>query len=354
MQPQTHTITTTANLIRFNFWLDPVFDQIVNASAGLKQTQCQFNDEASAWVVMSQAHAYHICAARDEVPAQWQVTSALLAKAPELLCVSSSGAGYDPIDVAACTEQGVIVVNQSGCNANSVAEHAIGLMLSVKHRIAESDRVMRAAHYTTREDLMGHDIKGLTLGIVGVGNIGRRVAELARVFGMRVLGYDPYVETDELVRRGVEPAGLDALIAQSDIVSVHCPRTSETLSLFNAQRFAQMRQGAVFISTARGGIHDETALANALAKGHLAGAGLDVWTVEPPAADNPLLAMEQVVATYHTAGVTHEARHNAARMAASQLCDLFVSGKRPPRLINPEAWPRFEARFTDTFGTNPN
>jgi len=351
MHAQTHP---TANLIRFNFWLDPIFDEVVNASPGIQQTQCQFGDDGKAWAVMSQAHAYHICAARDEVPAQWQVTPALLAKAPDLLCVSSSGAGYDPVDVAACTAQGVIVVNQSGCNANSVAEHAIGLLLSVKHRISESDRVMRAARYTTREDLMGHDIKGLTLGIVGVGNIGRRMAELARVFGMRVLGCDPYVDADELVRRGVEPVNLDELIAQSDVISLHCPRTSETLGLFNEQRFAQMRQGAVFISTARGGIHDETALANALKQGHLSGAGLDVWTVEPPAADNPLLAMDCVVATYHTAGVTHEARHNAARMAADQLCGLFVSGKRPPRLINPEAWPRFEIRFTERFGIKPN
>jgi len=343
-----------AKLIRFNFWIDPVFDEIVNASPAIKQTRCEFDNADAAWTVMSQAHAYHICAARDEVPVQWQVTPALLAKAPELLCVSSSGAGYDPVDVAACTERGVIVVNQSGCNANSVAEHTMGLILSVKHRIAESDRVMRAARYTTREDLMGHDIKGLTLGLVGVGNIGRRVAELARVFGMRVLGCDPYVEPDELISRGVDPVSLDELISRSDIVSVHCPRTSETLRLFNEQRFAQMREGAVFISTARGGIHDETALANALTQGHLAGAGLDVWTVEPPAADNPLLAMDQVVATYHTAGVTHEARHNAARMAADQLCDLFVSGKRPPRLINPEAWPRFEARFTEQFAIKPN
>ncbi|MCD8536587.1 MAG: hydroxyacid dehydrogenase [Burkholderiaceae bacterium] len=339
-------------LIRFNFWLDPVFNQIIDADPNINQTVCRFDDpDERSWAIMARAHAYHICAARDEMPPQWQVTRELLARAPELLCVSTSGAGFDPVDVAACTEKGVIVVNQSGCNANSVAEHTFALLLSVTHRIGESERVMRAGKYGTREDLMGHEIKGLTLGIVGVGNVGRRVAEIARVFGMRVLGCDPYVDKQELIRRGVEPVNLDELLEQSDVVSLHCPRNGETLNLFNAHRFAQMRPGAIFLSTARGGIHDEEALAEALKAKHLSGAGLDVWTVEPPASDNPLLAMENVVATYHTAGVTHEARRNAARMGANQLCDLFATGKLPPRLVNPEAWPAFEQRFNERFKT---
>lgn len=340
-----------AQLIRFDFWLDPVFDQIVNPNPGIKQTICRFDDPAQqSWAAMAQAHAYHICAARDEVPAHWQVTRDLFVRAPELLCISSSGAGYDPIDVNACTEHGVIVVNQSGCNANSVAEHTFALLLSLKHRVGESERVMRAANYTSREDLMGHELKGLTLGIVGVGNIGTRVAEIAKVFGLRVLGCDPHIEPAQLIRRGVEPVDLDALVKQSDIITLHCPRNSETLNLFDRQRFAQMKPGAIFLSTARGGIHDEQALADALKAGHLSGAGLDVWTIEPPAPDNPLLAMENVVATYHTAGVTHEARRNAARMAAEQLCELFATGQRPQRLVNPEAWPLFERRFEQRLG----
>lgn len=339
-----------ANLIRFNFWLDPVFDQMVKSNPALRLHVCQSEapDEQS-WQTMSAAHAYHICAARDEVPAAWQVHEALLDRAPELLCVSSSGAGYDPIDVDACTRRGILVVNQSGCNANSVAEHTFGLLLSVTHRIAESDRVMRAASYTTREDLMGHEIRGLTLGIVGVGNIGRRVAEIARVFGMRVLGFDPYVAPEALIERGVEPVSFEQLLQQSDVVSLHCPRNSETLNLFDTACFARMRPGAIFISTARGGIHDEQALSDALQRGHLAGAGLDVWTVEPPSTNNPLLQLKNVVATYHTAGVTHEARRDAARMGAQQLCALFESGAKPPRLVNPEAWPVFQRRFKALF-----
>ena len=340
-----------AQLIRFDFWLDPVFDATIQASPALALNLCRFADrEAQSWQVMAQAHAYHICAARDEVPDQWLASQALLERAPNLLCISSSGAGYDPIDVAACTERGVLVVNQSGCNADSVAEHTLGLLLSVKHRIAESDRVMRAAQYGTREDLMGHEIKGLTIGLVGAGHIGSRVAKLALAFGMKVIGYDPYVKPEVLVARGVAPVDWPTLLAQSDVISVHCPRTDETLNLFDAACFDKMRHGAVFLSTARGGIHDEEALADALDSGHLAGAGLDVWTVEPPARDHRLLAMPNVVATYHTAGVTHQARHNAARMAAEQLCELFTKGTRPERLVNPSAWPAFEARFRKLLG----
>ena len=337
-------------LVRFDFWIDPVFDRMIAGANDVAMTVCDFSDsDDKNWQTMREAHAYHICAARDEVPQQWQVTDALLERMPNLLCVSSSGAGYDTIDVQACNRHGVLVVNQSGCNADSVAEHAMGLLLSVKHRITESDRVMRQAAYGTREDLMGHEVRGLTMGLVGVGNIGRRVALLAKAFGMRVLGHDPYVSDEELIERGVEPVSLDTLVEQSDVISVHCPRTTETMNLFDAKRFAAMKPGAVFISTARGGIHDEAALTDSLERGHLSGSGLDVWTVEPPASDSRLLQMPNVVGTYHTAGVTHEARRNAARMAAEQLLDVFA-GQRPPRLINPDQWDTFLKRYQAALG----
>jgi len=340
-------------LVRFDFWLDPVFDKTIAEQEDVHMQVCQFDaPDAQNWAVMREAHAYHICAARDEVPTKWRVDDDFLARTPNLLCVSSSGAGYDPIDVDACDRHGVLVVNQSGCNADSVAEHAIGLLLSVRHRITESDRIMRAGGYTTRENLMGREIKGLTLGLVGVGNIGSRVAELAKPFGMRVLGCDPHVSDDELRARGVEPVTLEQLLAQSDVVSLHCPRTQETLSLFDEARFAAMRPGSIFVSTARGGIHDEDALARALASGHLSGAGLDVWGYEPPPADHPLLAFPNVVGTFHTAGVTHEARRNAARIGAQQLIDV-LAGKRPPRLVNPQTLPAFSRHYRELFGESP-
>lgn len=338
------------SLIRLDFWLDPVFDQLIAEEDGISLTVCRPGDDRESLNrALQDANAYHICAARDEVPVDWRVDSGFLDRTPNLLCVSSSGAGYDPIDVGACTARGVLVVNQSGCNADSVAEHTLGLLLSVRHRIAESDRVMRAARYGSREDLMGREIRGLTIGIIGVGNIGRRVAMLADAFGMQVLGHDPLIDDDELKARGVEPVSLQTLLARSDVVSLHCPLNDQTRDMFDSKTFAAMKPGATFLSTARGGIHDEQALAEALECGHLSGAGLDVWTVEPPPDSHPLLRMDNVVATYHTAGVTHEARRNAARMGAQQLIGV-LAGRQPPRLVNLQAWPAFLKRYESMFG----
>ncbi|HEY1230500.1 MAG TPA: NAD(P)-dependent oxidoreductase, partial [Ramlibacter sp.] len=146
-----------------------------------------------------------------------------------------------------------------------------------------------------------------------------------------------------IARRGAKSVTLPELLAQSDIVSLHCPRDASTLKMMNADAFARMKKGAIFISTARGGIHDEAAMLQALRTGHLAGAGLDVWDQEPPPLDHPLLALDNVFATFHTAGVTHEARRNVATIAAEQIAGV-LAGQCPPRLINPEAWPAYEKR----------
>ena len=229
------------NLVRFDFWLNPAFDEQIGkvpdiALSVLKQS----DDDQKNMAVFKNANFYHILAARDEVAPQWWVTEELIKKTPDLLCVSSSGAGYDPVDVAACNKHGILVVNQSGCNADSVAEHAIGLLLSVKHRITECDRVMRAANYTTREDLMGNEIRGLTIGIVGMGNIGRRVARLAEAFGMNVIGHDPNLSADEINSRGATSVSFEELLKQSDVVTVHCPRNPETLNYFGAELYRAM------------------------------------------------------------------------------------------------------------------
>ncbi len=337
-------------VIRFNFWLNPAFDAQISKAHDIELSVLDYADSAQKnLAAFKDANIYHICAARDEVPEQWWVTQELISQSPNLLCASSSGAGYDPIDLDACNRHGVLVVNQSGCNADSVAEHTLGLMLSIKHRITESDRVMRAAAYTTREDLMGNEVRGLTLGIVGMGNIGRRVAQLAKAFGMQVIAHDPNLSQEEIQTRGAVPVSFKDLLSQSDVVTVHCPRTPQTMNYFGAEQYRAMKPGAVFLSTARGGIHDETALYEALRDKHLSGAGLDVWSVEPPARDNPLLSLPNVTATYHTAGVTHEARRNAATMAADQI-QTVLRGERAPRLINPEVWPVYLERFKRIFG----
>lgn len=337
-------------VVRFDFWINPVFDEHLAKFKDIDLAICRYaDDDKKTLATLQEAQIYHICAARDEVPKQWWLGEELLKQLPNLLCASASGAGFDPIDLEACNRHGVLVVNQSSCNADSVAEHAMGLLLSVKHRIAESDRVMRANAYTTREDLMGNEIKGLTIGIVGVGNIGTRVAHLAKAFGMQVIGCDPKLTDAEIAKRGATPVSFEQLVTQSDVVSVHCPRSPETMNLFGADQYRAMKKGSVFLSTARGGIHDEKALYEALRDKHLSGAGLDVWTVEPPAIDNPLLSLPNVTATYHTAGVTHEARRNAARMGAEQIEGLLRC-ERAPRMANPEIWPIFVERYKKMFG----
>lgn len=340
----------TRRVVRSDLWIDKVFDERLaqerDVSLAVFATR---GNAAAAWDLLSAAHVYHVSAAKDELPREWFVTGELLARCPELLCVSSSGAGYDTVDVAACTAAGVAVVNQSGGNAVSVAEHTLGLLLGVSRRMLECDRRMRREQGFTREDVMGREIHGKTIGLVGLGNVGSRVAALANAFGMRVIATDPYLSEQEVAARGAVPVALDVLLARADVVSLHCPRDATTLKMIDAAAFARMKKGAIFITTARGGIHDEQALVEALRSGHLAGAGVDVWDREPPPLDHPLLAMDNVYATFHNAGVTHEARHNIARIAADQVAAL-LAGERPPRLVNPEVWTAYQQRRARVLG----
>lgn len=341
-------------VVRFDLPIDPVFDQRLAREPDLSlEILALAGDPRRAWEGLERAHAFQIGAARDELPARWHVGPALLERCPQLLIASSSGAGYDTIDVAACTRAGVAVLNQAGGNAPAVAEMTIGLMLAVSRRIVESDRRLRSERGFTRESLMGRDIGGKTLGLVGIGHTGSKVAALARAFGMRVLACDPLLPPAQVQSRGAEPVGLDQLVRDADIVSLHCPLDDSTRNLFDARRFAAMKPGAIFVSVARGGIHDEAALAEALQGGHLAGAGLDVWRVEPPQLDHPLLGLPNVVATYHTAGVSHEGRRAVAAMAAEQLVDALAGG-RPPRLVNPEVLDRWQQRLAHLSGESAN
>src|SRR5271163_1895828 len=221
-------------------------------------------DEVSA-PVLSAAHAYQIGAARDELARHFHVDADLLRRAPNLLIVSSNGAGYDPVDVEACTAAGVIVDNQSGGNAHSVAEHAVGMMLTLSKRIIEADRALRRDPDVNRNALMGTEAQGKTIGIVGLGHVGRRIAELCKgLLGMKVLAYDPYLTAEQMAARGGEKVELDELLRRSDYVSINCPLTKESRGMIGAREFASMQPHAYFITTARGFIHDEAALLEAL------------------------------------------------------------------------------------------
>jgi D-3-phosphoglycerate dehydrogenase / 2-oxoglutarate reductase len=303
--------------------------------------------------ILSAAHAYQIGAARDELARHFHVDHDLLRRAPNLLIVSSNGAGFDPVDVDACTAAGVLVVNQSGGNANSVAEHALGMLLTLSKRILEADRVLRREANVNRNALIGNEVGGKTIGIVGLGNVGRRIAELCKgLLHMKVIAYDPYLTAEVMADRGGEKVELDDLLRRSDFVSISCPLTKDNRGMIGSHEFALMQPHAFFITTARGFIHDEAALEDALRHKRIAGAGLDVWAKEPPPPDHPLLQFDNVLASPHTAGVTKEARMNMGKIAAEQILD-GLDGKRPPRIVNPKVWPDYARRFERTFGFVP-
>lgn len=309
--------------------------------------------EKQAFAELADAHAYQQIPARDEVPETLRVSADFLRRCPKLLIASSNGSGVDTIDVDACTAAGVLVVNQAGGNAEAVAEHSIAMILSLLKRIGESDRKLRRGWTGVRTDLLGRNLEGRSVGIVGIGYIGSRMAGILRkVFACRVLAYDPYVADEEIRARKAEPADFDAVLDQAEILTIHCPLTAETTGMIGEDELARMPKGSLLISTARGGIVDEAALASALASGRIAGAGLDVWDREPPPADHPLLAFDTVIASPHTAGVTVDSRATMARYAATQLIDL-LDGKPPARLVNPGAIARYRDRFADILGREP-
>lgn len=292
------------------------------------------------------AHIYQVSSGVNDIPLDFQARASLLERTPELLLVSTIGAGYDTVDVAECTRRGVAVVNQSGgANAQAVVEHTLGMMLALSKRMVEADRHLRRSAGVDRNRFVGRNLAGKTLGILGFGRVGRRLAALcARAFDMEVLVHSAHADAADLAAAGARAVTLDELLATADHVAVCCALTDATRGLMDRRAFARMKPGACFITTARGGIHDEAALLDALQSGHLAGAGIDVWDVEPPPPDHPLLALDKVIATPHTGGATVESREQAAAGAAQQILDA-LAGVRPPNLLNPDVWPRYLQRL---------
>ena len=304
-------------------------------------------------VAVARAHGYQV-QSRTELVEPWFPDADFLTRAPNLVAVSSTGAGYDYIDVAACTAAGIAVVNQTGTNKESVAEHALGMMLAVSKRMVEADRRLRREAGVDRMTLTGVELYGKTLGVVGIGQIGARTTEICRrALDMQAIAYDPYLTQEEIAARGARKVDFETLLAESDFITVHCPRTEETLGMFGAEAFQAMKTTAVFVITARGGIVDEPALADALRTNAIAGAGVDVFWEEPPGPDHPLMALDNVLVTPHHAGITREANYNMSAGGAEQWIALF-RGRRPPRLVNPEVWPAYQDRFERIIGFRPD
>lgn len=256
-----------------------------------------------------------------------------------LRVVSRIGVGYDAVNVAAMSAAGVPVMICTGANCDTVAEHTLSSMLALAKRVHEVDALVRMNRWHERYRYLPGELRGREVLIVGFGRIGSRVARLCQAFGMRVRVYDPYVADDEMRSAGVGPvADLDAALPGAEFVTLHCPKTSETVGLFDAARLARFRHDAFLINTARGGIVDEDALAEKLSSGHLAGAAIDVFLPEPPVPGNPLLEMSNVICSPHLAGVTREAVERMAQLAATNALSVFDGEPQLENAVNRRAF----------------
>jgi D-3-phosphoglycerate dehydrogenase len=250
---------------------------------------------------------------------------------PKLRAIARSGVGYDAIDLAACDRAGIAVLVTPGVNHHSVAEHLFALLFGVARDFPMADRRVRDGKWKRTN---GPRVMGTTLGLVGLGRIGQAVATRAIGVGMKVVAYEPYPSPEFLAKWPVELLSLDDLLARSDYVSLHSPLTPQTRHLMNATTLARMKPGSVLLNTARGGLVDEAALAEALRSGHLRAAGLDVFETEPLPLDSPLLKFDNILFAGHTAGMDNESKYDTFKMCAESTLKLYNGGWPAECIVN--------------------
>jgi len=259
------------------------------------------------------------------VRSETKVTSELIEQAPGLRVIGRAGVGVDNIDVPAATIRGVVVMNAPDGNTITTAEHTIALLISLARSIPQANSSLKAGRWE-RKKFIGVELQGKTLGIVGLGRIGRVVASRARALGMQIVAYDPFIAPEQARDLEIELAPLDDVYARADFLTVHTPLTAETRGLIDRDVLGKMKHGARLINCARGGLVDEDALYEALTNGSIAGAALDVFSQEPPAADHRLLQLDQVIATPHLGASTTEAQEGVAFTVAEQMRDFLLTG----------------------------
>jgi D-3-phosphoglycerate dehydrogenase len=248
------------------------------------------------------------------------------------------GSGVDCIDLPAATERGIVVINTPDAVAEEVADHTIALLLEAVRRVAWQDRLVRQGKWRSVEVFPTRRVRGMTLGLIGFGHVARAVVEKLSGWKMVFLAYDPYLGPETGERLGVRLVGLNELLEQSDVVSLHAPLTEKTYHLLGDEEFRRMKPGAIFINTARGAEVDEQALLWALHEGHLSAAGLDVLEHEPPSPDHPLLQLDNVTFTPHTAACSDEAQ-DAMFRAACHVVSEILQGRLPECIVIPEVKP---------------
>jgi D-3-phosphoglycerate dehydrogenase / 2-oxoglutarate reductase len=256
---------------------------------------------------------------------------------PAMQVVARIGVGYDAVEVPALTARHVPLMVAGTANSTSVAEHAFHLMMALAKRTQALDGMVRSGAWTDRHGGLPMELSGKTVLIVGFGRIGTRSARRCQGFDMNVLIYDPYVPAEKITGADCERVtDLDAALPRADFVSIHCPKNPETVGMFNAARLARMKRGAFIVNTARGGIIDEPALHGALTSGHLAGAGLDVFDMEPTPVNNTLLQLDKVVTSPHMAGVTTESVAGMAMVTAENILSVLDGKPNRDNVINKE------------------
>ncbi len=293
------------------------------AAAGIEMLRAQ-----PGWnVVVADAKTYSQHLADSDaliVRSAVKVTKDVLAQAPRLKIVGRAGVGVDNVDLAAATDAGVLVMNTPGGNSVSVAEHTLALMLSMARSVPQASASTKNGKWEKKK-FLGNELRGKTLGIIGLGSIGREVVKRAKPFEMRILGHDPYVSSQTARDIGVEIVSLRDLYAQSDYITLHVALTPETDHMLNGEAFAQMKPGVRIVNCARGELVDVQALQQSIESGHVAGAALDVFETEPPG-DTSLLKLEPIVATPHIAGSTEEAQEIVGVRIVEQLIDYLLNG----------------------------
>lgn len=259
------------------------------------------------------------------VRSETKVTSDLMNAATRLRVIGRAGVGVDNIDVPAATERGIVVMNAPDGNTITTAEHTIALLVSLARRVPQANSSLRQGRWD-RKRFIGVELQGKTLGVLGLGRIGRVVASRARAFGMNIVAFDPFIAPEQARDLELEIVPLDEVFARADFLTVHTPLTQETRGIVGQEAFSKMKRGVRIINCARGGLVDERALLSAIKEGIVAGAALDVFEEEPPPADHPLITLEEVIATPHLGASTREAQEGVALTVAEQMRDYLSTG----------------------------
>ncbi len=301
------------------------------AIASLKKAHQVDVAELDAKALLEQIPAYHALIVRGRT----KVTKDVFAKAANLKVVGRAGVGVDNIDVNEATARKVLVVNAPTGSTVSVAELAIGHMISWCRLLPQADKSIKEGKWE-KKSFEGHEIYGKTLGLIGSGRIGAEVARRAQVFGMKVIAFDPYLPPEVAKKIDVTLVDKETVLRESDFISIHAALTPETRGMLGAKEFASMKKTAVLVNCARGEIVQEAALADALKSGVIGGAALDVFEKEPPAG-SPILTAPHVVFTPHLGASTHEAQYRAGGIIAEQVMKV-LEGKRPDFLVNPKVY----------------